>query len=95
MNRSAIVAKIEEIAERVAQPEGIEIVEGALHGRQHDLWPGGYQQLFSGSEHLARRTDTYRVGDVEIAAAVAGHIDTTVGRRPEKLCGIGRHRAEV
>jgi ribosome maturation factor RimP len=32
MNRSAIVAKIEEIAERVAQPEGIEIVEVDLKG---------------------------------------------------------------
>ena len=27
MNRAGIVSKIEEIAERVAQPEGIEIVE--------------------------------------------------------------------
>jgi ribosome maturation factor RimP len=32
MNRSAIVAKIGEIAERVAQPEGIEIVEVDLKG---------------------------------------------------------------
>jgi len=32
MNRSGIVAKIEEIAERVAQPEGIEIVEVDLKG---------------------------------------------------------------
>jgi ribosome maturation factor RimP len=32
MNRTAIVAKIEEIAERVAQPEGIEIVEVDLKG---------------------------------------------------------------
>ena len=32
MNRTGIVAKIEEIAERVAQPEGIEIVEVDLKG---------------------------------------------------------------
>ncbi len=32
MNRTAIVAKIVEIAERVAQPEGIEIVEVELKG---------------------------------------------------------------
>jgi ribosome maturation factor RimP len=32
MNRTGIVAKIEEIAERVAQPEGIEIVEIDLKG---------------------------------------------------------------
>ncbi len=32
MNRAGIVAKIEEIAERVAQPEGIEIVEVELKG---------------------------------------------------------------
>jgi ribosome maturation factor RimP len=32
MNRTSIVAKIEEIAERVAQPEGIEIVEVDLKG---------------------------------------------------------------
>jgi ribosome maturation factor RimP len=32
MNRTGILAKIEEIAERVAQPEGIEIVEVDLKG---------------------------------------------------------------
>jgi len=32
MNRAEIVAKIEEIAERVAQPEGIEVVEIDLKG---------------------------------------------------------------
>lgn len=32
MNRTGIVAKIEEIAERVAQPQGIEIVEVELKG---------------------------------------------------------------
>src|SRR4051794_11836525 len=32
MNRTEIVAKIVEIAERVAQPEGIEIVEAELKG---------------------------------------------------------------
>ncbi len=32
MNRTAVIAKIEEIAERVAQPEGIEIVEVELKG---------------------------------------------------------------
>lgn len=32
MNRTAIVAKIEEIAERIAQPEGIEIVEVDMKG---------------------------------------------------------------
>ncbi len=32
MNRAGIVGKIEEIAERVAQPEGIEIVEVELKG---------------------------------------------------------------
>src|SRR5580704_18785828 len=32
MNRTGIVAKIEEIAERVAKPEGIEIVEVELKG---------------------------------------------------------------
>jgi ribosome maturation factor RimP len=32
MNRAEIVAKIEEISERVAQPEGIEIVEVGLKG---------------------------------------------------------------
>src|SRR5277367_3382075 len=32
MNRTGIVAKIEEIANRVAQPEGIEIVEIDLKG---------------------------------------------------------------
>ena len=32
MNRAETVAKIEEIAERVAQPEGLEIVEVELKG---------------------------------------------------------------
>ena len=64
MNRSTIVAKIEEIAERVGQPEGIEIVEVDLKGS------GRHQVL----RIVIDKPDGVTHGDCELISHQVGEI---------------------
>ena len=57
----------------LAGEQPLEVPEGALEGLHGQLRPGGAEQALDRGEHRLRRTDLHGVGDVEIAAASAGH----------------------
>ena len=68
MNRTSIVAKIVEIAERVAQPEGIEIVEVDLKGS------GRHQVLLIVIDKFVDKLSAVTHGDCEFISQQVGAI---------------------
>jgi ribosome maturation factor RimP len=65
MNRTAVTAKIEEIAERVAQPEGLEIVEVDLKGAgRHQVLLLVIDRAEGGVSHGDCELISHKVGDI-------------------------------